>query len=161
MISIILLFVGRERNTIVGVLRDVSWEELADQLGLASQSTAIETGCSTEIRAVRATCYLNAVVKRYIQSQPDEACKESVGKIVNALKGLGNRYEKEATNLIAEFKLSEFGEFANAGKKSHFKLVDFTETFPKSLHPSPPLKVNALLLPYLLLQKVSLRWIYK
>ena len=98
------------------MLRDVSWEELGDQLGLAGQSTAIETGCSTEIRAVRATCYLKAVVKRYIQTQSGEACKESVQKIVNALKGLGNRYEKEATNLIAEFKLGEFGEFANTKK---------------------------------------------
>ena len=62
-----------------------------------------------------ATCYLKEVVKRYIQSQPGEPCNESVRKIVNALKGLG-KYEKEATNLIAKFKLSGFGEFTDAEK---------------------------------------------
>lgn len=79
------------------MLKDVNWEDLADQLDLDDKVTSIEVACTNERRAIRATCYLKAVLKKYIQSQPSESCDMTVGKIAEALDELG--YINEASQL--------------------------------------------------------------
>ena len=86
------------------MLRDVNWEDLADQLDLDDRVTSIDVACTNERRAIRAMCYLREVVKKYIQSQPSESCDLTVGKIAKALDELG--YINEASQLIRISELS-------------------------------------------------------
>ena len=99
------LYVGPERNSIRGIIRDVDWKDLAYQLDLINQTASIQGTCNMESDPV--TCYLREVLDRFIQSQPCETCNKTVEKITTALEKLGSRYGKNVNELRRMFAMGE------------------------------------------------------
>ena len=97
------IYIGPEKNDITDVLMGVNWKQLCYQLKLQGKKrcTAIESACNDAKNADKAACYLMELINEFINSQPYEQCKITVGKIAEALKDL--HYMNKATHLQTKF----------------------------------------------------------
>ena len=86
------------------ILRDVPWEELADQLDL-KQNPAIIGKCSRETDPV--TCCLREVVKGYIATKPPDQCNNTVNEIATALEQLSKPRINAAFQLRSRYNISK------------------------------------------------------
>ena len=86
------------------ILRDVPWEQLADQLDL-KQNTAIDSKCSRDTD--RVTCCLREVVKGYIATKPPDQCNNTVNEIATTLEQLSNFHTNTAFQLRNKYNISK------------------------------------------------------